>query len=196
MATSNSRGLVGYNVQTAVESEHHLIVAHEVTNTGIDRRQLAGMARQAKAVIGTTELLAIADRGYYNGDEVVACEAAGITPVVTKPMTSTARFDGRFDKEDFVFDLTTGEYRCPAGSRLKWRYASVEDGHLINRYWSSDCPQCGIKDKCTPSKYRRVSRYEHKASRASIVQIPLPGTTPMPSHYFFGLGTANQTMRF
>jgi transposase len=164
MATSNSRGLVGYNVQTAVESEHHLIVAHEVTNTGIDRRQLSAMARQAKAVIGTEELVAIADRGYYNGDEIVACEAAGITPVVSKPMTSSARFEGRFDKEDFVFDATTGEYRCPAGSRLKWRFARVEDGHLINRYWSSDCPRCAIKEKCTPSDYRRVSRYEHEAS--------------------------------
>ena len=164
MATSNSRGLVGYNVQTAVESKHHLIVAHEVTNTGIDRRLLSPMARQAKAVLGTEELVAIADRGYYNGDEIVACEAAGITPVVSKPMTSSARFAGRFDKEDFVFDTITGEYRCPAGSRLKWRYASVEDGYLINRYWSSDCPRCTLKDKCTPSNYRRVTRYAHEAS--------------------------------
>jgi transposase len=164
MATSNSRGLVGYNVQTAVEPEHHLIVAHEVTNTGIDRRLLSPMARQVKAVLETEELVAIADRGYYNGDEIVACEAAGITPVVSKPMTSSARFEGRFDKEDFVFDTATGEYRCPAGSRLKWRFARVEDGHLINRYWSSDCPRCPIKEKCTPSDYRRVSRYAHEAS--------------------------------
>jgi hypothetical protein len=164
MATSNSRGLVGYNVQTAVEPEHHLIVAHEVTNTGIDRRLLSPMARQVKAVLETEELVAIADRGYYNGDEIVACEAAGITPVVSKPMTSSARFEGRFDKEDFVFDTVTGEYRCPAGSRLKWRFARVEDGHLINRYWSSDCPRCPIKEKCTPSDYRRVSRYAHEAS--------------------------------
>ena len=164
MATSNSRGLVGYNVQTAVEPTHHLIVAHEVTNTGIDRRLLSPMARQAKAALGTEELVAIADRGYYNGDEIVACEAAGITPVVSKPMTSSARFEGRFDKEDFVFNAATGEYRCPAGSRLKWRFARVEDGHLINRYWSSDCPRCAIKEKCTPSDYRRVSRYAHEAS--------------------------------
>lgn len=139
MATSNSRGLVGYNVQTAVEPEHHLIVAHEVTNTGIDRRQLSRMAIQAKVAMGTEELVAIADRGYYNGDEIVACEAAGIIPVVSRPMTSSARSEGRFDKEDFVFDPATGEYRCPAGSRLIWRFARVEDGHLINRYWSSDC---------------------------------------------------------
>lgn len=164
MATSNSRGLVGYNVQTAVEPEHHLIVAHEVTNTGIDRRQLSRVAIQAKAAMGAEEFVAIADRGYYNGDEIVACEGAGITPVVSKPMTSGARFDGRFDKEDFVFDPTTGEYRCPAGSRLIWRYARVEDGHLIHRYWSSDCPRCAIKEQCTPSDYRRVARYAHEAS--------------------------------
>lgn len=79
-------------------------------------------------------------------------------------MTSSARFEGRFDKEDFVFDLATGEYRCPAESRLIWRFARVEDGHLINRYWSSDCPRCAIKEKCTHSDYRRVSRYAHEAS--------------------------------
>lgn len=164
MATSNSRGLVGYNVQTAVESKHHLIVAHEVTNVGVDRGQLSTMARQSKAALGTTELVVIADRGYYNGDEIVACETAGVTPVVSKPMTSNARFEGRFDKEDFVFDPATGEYRCPAGSRLKWRFARVERGHLINRYWSSDCPRCAIKDRCTPSDYRRVGRDAHEAS--------------------------------
>jgi transposase len=164
MATSNSRGLVGYNVQTAVEPEHHLIVAHEVTNTGIDRRQLSRMATQAKAAMGTEDLVAIADRGYYNGNEIVACESAGVIPIVSKPMTSSARSAGRFDKEDFVFDPATGEYRCPAGSRLIWRCASVEAGHLINRYWSSDCPRCAIKGKCTPGDYRRVSRYAHEAS--------------------------------
>lgn len=164
MATSNSRGLVGYNVQTAVDAEHHLIVAHEVTNIGTDRRQLSNMAKQAKVALATEELQAIADRGYYNGDEIVACETAGIVPIVSKPMTSSAKAEGRFDKEDFVFDATNGEYRCPAGSRLKWRFARTEDGHLINRYWSSDCPRCAIKEKCTPSDYRRVSRYEHEAS--------------------------------
>jgi transposase len=164
MATSNSRGLVGYNVQTAVDAAHHLIVAHEVTNIGTDRRQLSNMAKQAKVAMATDELQVIADRGYYNGDEVVACESAGIVPIVSKPMTSGAKAEGRFDKEDFVYDAATGEYRCPAGSWLKWRFARMEDGHLINRYWSSDCPRCAIKAQCTPSDYRRVSRYEHEAS--------------------------------
>lgn len=164
MATSTSRGLVGYNVQTAVDTTHHLIVAHEVSNVGSDRRQLAKMATQAKLATASTELMVIADRGYYNGEEIVACEQAGITPCVSKPMTSSAKADGRFDKEDFVFDSASGEYTCPAGSRLVWRFSSAERGGLIHKYWSSDCPKCPIRDKCTPSPYRRVGRYEHESS--------------------------------
>lgn len=164
MATSTSRGLVGYNVQTAVDTTHHLIVAHEVTNIGSDRRQLAKMARQAKAAMAASDLQAIADRGYFNGEEIVACEQEGITHLVSKPMTSTAKADGRFDKEYFIFDAATGEYKCPAGSRLIWRFSSQERGGLIHKYWSSDCPRCKIREQCTPSKYRRVARYDHESS--------------------------------
>jgi len=163
MATSTSRGLVGYNVQTAVDTKHHLIVAHEVTNVGSDRQQLSKMARQAQVAMETTELSVIADRGYFNGDEILACDEAGITPYVSKPMTSSAKAEGRFDKEDFVYDPKTDQYLCPAGSHLIWRCASVEKGHVINRYWSSDCQRCPIKEKCTPGKERRVSRWEHEA---------------------------------
>ncbi|OIQ92639.1 transposase DDE domain protein [mine drainage metagenome] len=164
MATSTSRGLVGYNVQTAVDTKHHLIVAHEVTNIGSDRSQLTKMAKQAQVAMEASDLQVIADRGYFNGDEILACEEAGITPFVSKPMTSGAKAEGRFDKADFVFDPESGEYKCPAGSRLVWRFARVEAGHLINRYWSSDCPRCSIKEKCTLSQYRRVSRWEHEAT--------------------------------
>ncbi|WP_310447721.1 IS1182 family transposase [Thiobacillus sp.] len=163
MATSTSRGLVGYNVQTAVETEHHLIVAHEVTNVGSDRRQLAKMAKQAQEIMPGQELQAIADRGYFNGEEVLACDQAGITAYVSKPMTSEAKAEGRFDKSDFVYQPDTDTYRCPAGSQLIRRFARVEAGHLIHRYWSSDCPRCPIKAQCTPSDYRRVSRWEHEA---------------------------------
>lgn len=163
MATSTSRGLVGYNVQTAVDARHHLIVAHEVTNVGSDRRQLVKMAKQAQAVMETSELQVVTDRGYFNGDEILACDDAGITAYVPKPMTSEARAQGRFDKADFVYDPDTDTYRCPAGSQLIRRFARVEAGHLIHRYWSSDCPHCAIKEKCTPSENRRVSRWEHEA---------------------------------
>ncbi len=164
MATSTSRGLVGYNVQTAVDTTHHLIVAHEVTNSGSDRRQLSKMALQAKAAMDTNDLHAIADRGYFNGEEIVACEQNGITPLVSKSTTSSAKADGRFDKEDFIFDAEAGEYKCPAGKRLIWRFSTEERGGLIHKYWSSDCPSCEIREKCTTSKYRRVTRYDHEST--------------------------------
>ncbi len=116
------------------------------------------------AAMDASELNAIADRGYFNGDEILACDKAGIIPCVSKPMTSSAKAEGRFDKEDFVYDPAADEYKCPAGSRLSWRFASVEAGQLINRYWSSDCPRRPIKNKCTPGDNRRVRRWEHEAN--------------------------------
>lgn len=163
MATSGrGSGMVGYNVQTVVDAKHHLIIAHEVTNQGHDRAQLANMARQAHAVIGGSKLQAVADRGYFSGDEILACQEAGVTPLVPKPQTSGAKAEGRFGKQDFIYDSKTNEYRCPADSRLVWRFNRVEAGHNIHRYWSSDCPRCPIKEKCTPGDYRRVSRWEHE----------------------------------
>lgn len=156
-------GIVGYNVQTAVDTKHHLIVAHEVTNIGIDRNLLSGMAKKARAAIGAGDLTVIADRGYFKSEEILACQAAGITAITPKTGTSAAKAEGRFDKADFIYDASTDEYRCPAGQRLIWRFARVEDGLMMNRYWSSACPRCAIKAQCTPSDYRRVSRWEHQA---------------------------------
>jgi transposase len=155
-------GIVGYNVQTAVDAKHHLIVAHEVTNTGSDRDQLSGMAKEARAAIGTTTLTAIADRGYFKGDEILACHEAGIATLVPKTMTSGAKADGRFDKADFIYDAAKNEYRCPAGQVLIWRFAAVEDGMKLHRYWSSNCKGCPLKEKCTPSPQRRITRWEHQ----------------------------------
>jgi transposase len=155
-------GIVGYNVQTAVDARHHLIVEHEVTNTGSDRDQLSGMAKKARTAIGTTTLTAIADRGYFKGEEILACHEAGITALVPKTKTSNAKADGRFDKADFIYDPSTNEYRCPAGQTLIWRFSSVEDGMKNHRYWSSNCKGCALKDKCTPSQQRRVTRWEHQ----------------------------------
>lgn len=163
MATSGrGSGMVGYNVQTAVDTKHHLIVAHEVTNVGHDRSQLANMAKQAKTAMDVSELTAIADRGYFSSEEIRKCEESGITAFVPKCVTSGAKADGRFGKADFIYDAETNEYRCPAGQRLIWRFARMENGLKLNRYWSSHCPQCDIKAQCTPSDYRRVSRWEHE----------------------------------
>jgi transposase len=155
-------GIVGYNVQTAVDAKHHFIVAHEVTNTGSDRDQLSRMAKKARAAIGTTALTACADRGYFKGEEILACHEAGIATLMPKTMTSGAEADGRFDKADFIYDADKNEYRCPAGQVLIWRFAAVEDGMKLHRYWSSNCKGCPLKEKCTPSPQRRITRWEHQ----------------------------------
>jgi transposase len=155
-------GIVGHNVQTAVDTRHHLIVEHDVTNNGSDRDQLSGMAKKARTAIGTTTLTAIADRGYFNGKEILACHEAGIAALVPKTKTSNAKFDGRFDKADFIYDAEKNEYRCPAGQALTWRFSNVENGMTNHRYWSSSCKGCAIKDKCTQSQQRRVTRWEHQ----------------------------------
>jgi len=139
MATSGKdTGLVGYNVQAVVDAQHHLIVAHEVTNIGNDR-------------------------GYFKGEEILACEAAGVTPLVPKPLTSGAKAHGRFGKQDFVYDAGGDVYRCPAGETLTWRYSNVETGRKLHNYWTTKCTGCALKSKCTPAKERRVKRWEHEA---------------------------------
>jgi hypothetical protein len=165
---------VGYNVQTVVDAEHHLIVAHEVTNVGHDRAALAEMAKLAKEATGSADLIALADRGYYEGQEILACERAGIAAVVPKPLTSNNLADGLFDKRDFVYDPQRDEYRCPAGQIAKRRFTIVEQGKTQHKYWSSSCPQCPMKPQCTTGKNRRISRWEHE-SVLEMVQARLDG---------------------
>jgi transposase len=163
MATSGrGSGIVGYNVQTAVDTKHHLIVAHEVTNEGHDRTQLAPMAVAARAAVGKQKLLAIADRGYFNGLQIKACSDAGIDAILPKPMTSGAKCEGRFSKNDFIYIARDDEYQCPAGQRAIYRFTREENGLQIRRYWTSACPSCPMKAACTPSDYRRISRWEHE----------------------------------
>ena len=163
MATSGrGSGMVAYNVQSAVDTEHHLIVAHEVTNVGTDRSQLARMGQAAKAALHTDNLDAVADRGYFKGEEILACEKAGITVTLPKPQTSGAKSEGRFGKPDFVYLPAEDVYRCPAGEKLTYHYTTEEDGQNLRRYWTSACPICPIKDQCTTGKERRITRWEHE----------------------------------
>ncbi|WP_223525270.1 IS1182 family transposase [Pseudomonas sp. A-B-26] len=156
-------GIVGYNVQTAVDTQNHLIVAHEVTNFGSDRDQLSSMAKQARDAMASETLAVVADRGYFKSEEILACHDADITAYVPKPMTSSAKADGRFNKDAFVYDATKNEYICPAGEALPWRFSSIEKGMNMHCYWSSKCQGCALKTQCTPSKNRRVRRWEHEA---------------------------------
>jgi transposase len=163
MATSGrGSGVVGYNVQVAVDTEHHLIVTHEVTNSGSDRSQLANMAKQAKAVLQTDELAAVADRGYFNSPEILECAEAGITVTLPKPMTSGAKSQGRFGKQDFVYVPEKDVYRCPAGEQLTYRFTAEEHGKTIRRYWTTACPKCPLRSRCTTGPERRIPRWEHE----------------------------------
>jgi transposase len=163
MATSGrGSGVVGYNVQTAVDTENHLIVAHEVTNVGSDRSQLANTAQAAKEALKVEKLEAVADRGYFNGEEIKACEDAGVTVTLPKPMTSGAKAEGRFGKQDFVYLAEEDVYRCPAGEQLTYRMTTVENGQNMRRYWTNACRTCPLKAKCTKGPERRITRWEHE----------------------------------
>jgi len=164
MATSGKdTGIVGYNVQIAVDTQHHLIVAHEVTNVGTDRRQLSNMAEQARTEMDVEKLEAVADRGYYKSEEIKDCEDAGISVTLPKPQNSGAKAEGRFGKQDFVYVAADDVYRCPAGERLTYRFSGVEKGKTIRRYWTSACKTCALKAQCTKGPERRIPRWEHEA---------------------------------
>ena len=163
MATSGrGSGVVGYNVQVAVETKHHLIVAHEVTNVGTDRSQLSPMAKAAKATLRVEKLDAVADRGYFSGEEILACENAGITVTLPKPMTSNSKAEGRFGKQDFRYVTTEDVYICPAGQKLAYYFTTKDKGLVLSRYRTNACQSCVIKHKCTTSKERLISRWEHE----------------------------------
>ncbi len=131
MKKAGGGSTVGYNVQTAVDSKHHLIPAHEVTNAPSDRSQLFSMAGQAKSALDAETLTVIADPGYYKGEEIVECYAAGIKALVPKVDTSESKAKGRFSKADFRYDAQRNEYVCPAGQRLTYRFDSVEHGKRL-----------------------------------------------------------------
>jgi transposase len=165
MATSGKgTGIVGYNVQIAVDAEHHLIVAHEVTNVGNDRSQLVTMGGKARNATGCEEVTVLADRGYYNGEEVLACEGTGVLPYVPKTHTSGNAKRGLFTVQDFIYDAENDRYTCPAGeflTRGKVRSDRRDDtDHYRNL---TACLTCRLKPQCTPDKVKRQKRWAHEA---------------------------------
>ena len=165
---SRGNGIVGYNVQTAVDAKHHLIVAHEVTTEGSDHDQLLSMSLKAQESMGTETVTAVADRGYFKSKEILACENAGVEVYVARPEKSSGMVEGRFCLADFIYDADKDEYRCPAGKALIWRFDSVEKGLKMHCYWSSNCKSCAIKSQCTGSTERRIKRWEDEAVLESM----------------------------
>jgi transposase len=163
MATSGrGSGVVGYNVQVAVETTNHLIITHGVINKGSDRAQLSPVAKEAKTTLGVEHLDAVADRGYFSGEEILECENAGITVTLPKPMTSNSKAEGRFGKQDFRYVAEQDVYICPAGERLAYYYTTEDKGLVLRRYATKACQNCAIKNACTTAKERLISRWEHE----------------------------------
>jgi hypothetical protein len=190
MAKAGGGTTVGYNVQTAVDSENHLIVAHEVTNATSDRSQLSSMAAQAKEALSeetsdeTTEedethkeeLTVLADAGYYKSEEILECKKNGIRPLVPKTDTSGKQAKGEFTREAFIYDAKSDEYRCPAGQRLTFKSIAEVKGRKLRVYRTFKCPDCPLKAQCTPAKDRRIQRWEHEhvleAAEADLKKNP------------------------
>jgi transposase len=171
MATSGrGSGMVGYNVQSAVDIKYHLIVAHEVTNVGTDRAQLSAIAMKTKAVLKTDKLDVVADRGYFSSLEILTCAENGITVTLPKPMTSGSRAKGRFVKQDFRYLADEDVYVCPANERLVYYFTNIEKGLTLRRYWTNACHNCAIKDQCTTGKERRITRWEHEHVLEAVQQ--------------------------
>jgi transposase len=164
MATSGKgTGVVGYNVQTAVDAEHHLIVAHEVTNIGSDRSQLTSMGHKAQEATGCDELTVLADRGYFNGDQVLACEGTGVLPIIPKTQTSNNPNRGLFSGADFIYDVAHDHYTCPAGQHLtKGKVRSDRRDDMDHYRNLSACEACVLKSRCTIDKHKRVKRWVHE----------------------------------
>jgi transposase len=161
MATSGKgTATVGYNVQIVVDAEHHLIVDHEVTNRGYDRHQLAPMALKAQQATGCENITALADRGYFNGDQVLSCEGTGVAPIVPKTLTSSGAKRGLFTRQDFIYNAEHDHYTCPAGAKLTKIHRRVDHTEDFDRYRHlSACFTCPLKSRCTPTKRRIIKRW-------------------------------------
>jgi transposase len=172
-------GVVGYNLQAAVDTGSHIVVAHEVINLSHDRTSLANMSHRAREATGTGALTVLADRGYFSGPEVLACEQAGTVPICPKPLTSGAKADGRWGKQDFAYDARSDTYRCPAGETMMRRFATIEQGMTLHAYAPPACrSRCAVKANCTASIERRIKRWEHEevieAMQARLDRMPAP----------------------
>ena len=178
MATSGrGTGIVGYNVQTAVDTKHHLIVAHEVVNEGHDRTQLLPMGISAQQATGCKEITVLADRGYFNGDQVLACEDTGVLPSIPKTLTSSSAKRGLFTRREFFYDAAQDHYTCPAGQHLTRAAVRSDRRDDIDHYRHlTACLTCPLKARCTPDKLKRVKRWEHDgvldAMQARLDKMP------------------------
>ena len=180
MKQSTVGSLVGYNVQTAVDTDYKLIVAHEVTNSPVDRGQLLPLGQLAQEALGRDEITLLADRGYYKGTDIKACVDEHMNPLIPKSLTSNNGARGLFPRSAFHYDAEADEYRCPANQALTRRHRSIEKGMTIDTYYVSNptCRACELKAKCTTGLNRRMRRWEHEdvLEEMQVVMDQIPET--------------------
>lgn len=156
-------------MQTAVDTENALIVAHKVTTNANDQRMLLPMAEAAKQAVGSpTSLNVIADGGYSNGEQSETCEAQGIVPYVPPKRTVNNHGGGKlFDRTEFVYDEKSDTFRCPAGQTLWRKQFSKKDRSVTYTPRRKVCGSCPLKARCTLGPRRYVSRnlYEDALQR-------------------------------
>lgn len=158
MKTGQGPSLVAYNVQTAVDAKHKLVVHHEVTNELADNRSLLPMATATQDALGAETLSVVADAGYSNGEQLKGCEQAGITPYVPVQRAINNQGKGRyFERAAFAYDASADTYRCPAGELLRRKTINSEARLVL--YSSAACGGCALKGQCTGAKQRWVSRH-------------------------------------
>lgn len=162
MKTGQGDWVVGYNVQVVVDTETHLVVHHDLAQTGNDRQSLAPMATATQAVLGEGPLEVLADRGYSNGAQGNECEALGIE--VTAPRQGGPTGKG-YSREQFVYDAEQDSYQCPAGETLH-HVGTTRDGERT--YRTRACQRCALRPQCTTSDYRSVSRQAHEDMLAKM----------------------------
>ena len=165
MATAGKgTDIVGYNVQIAVDTEHHLVLAHEVSSTGTDRAFLSSMGRSALKASGCDQIDVVADKGYYSRDQIRACAGTGVMPYIPRTETSGGFKRGKFTSHDYRYDAARDHYVCPAGKQLTKatdRTRKGRDVEMITYRDKTACAGCPLKPRCTSEPYKRVKRWKH-----------------------------------
>lgn len=156
--------VVGYNVQTAVDTKHHLIVAHDVTNARSDRAQLYPMGKRVQAALGKMDIRLVADKGYYSGVSIKQTQDAGMIPLVPRTHRAEKQANGLFNKGAFQYDQQKDVYHCPGGRELGYSCESHEKSKTYLVYGAfSTCKGCTIKSACTTGKSKRIKRWIHES---------------------------------
>ena len=161
---SSSRIGVGYNIQIAVDTKHKLIAEQQVHNNVSDLGLLSETANAARANLGVDHIDVVADRGYYKIEDIEACEAAGVTPYVPKPLRGSSVKNGFFTKEQFHYDADADNLICPGGQKLEPKYNSkIRDNDAMTYVNRKACKTCDLRVRCTNAAFRKVTRYANEA---------------------------------